>query len=189
MKEEHPTEASVLTLTQFELRLQLAYTAYDPKNATQWVEHEDVRYLSLNMRDRINSLFKDETERARLYSIFQNLSGIKHGNPVYSELGFSVRRSGRTFSISTGYFDDEFSKKLTDIVRLYANYQLAWSSFALYRCIGRYARIDSELGKKIEAQYRELEGAEVEFLAFLEKIVSGSRSFLGIKGNSEPKPA
>ena len=50
LNEEHPSEAAVLALTQFELRLDLAYTADDVKHAAAWLEHEKLEWSLLSVK-------------------------------------------------------------------------------------------------------------------------------------------
>lgn len=74
-------------LTQFELRFDLLYVASDIKQATAWVEHDNPKAVNENMKSKLQRMFKPR-DVERFYEIYRYLSGIKHGNPVYSELGF-----------------------------------------------------------------------------------------------------
>jgi hypothetical protein len=93
----HAQEAAVLALTQFELRFDLLYVASDIKRATQWVEHDNPKHLTQSMKSKLDALHRP-TQAEHLYQTFRYLSGIKHGNPLYSELGFPGRGRGAQIS-------------------------------------------------------------------------------------------
>ena len=181
LKNGHPSEAAVLALTQFELRLDLAYTASDVKHAAAWLDHENTKLSLMNVKKKINTLFSDEVERAKLYYIFQCLSGIKHANPVYSELGFPGRAKGGKLLVSTGEISDEFLEEFTNMVFAYSAYQLAWSSQVLNVCTSQYADIDKELRLKVRDLCAKLHPLEKEFCEFLKDMVSRRKSAFGMK--------
>jgi hypothetical protein len=124
LKNEHYSEAAVLLLTQFELRFDLLYVSSDIKNATAWVAHENPKALNTGMKAKLEKLFKP-AEVARLYETFGYLSGIKHGNPLYSELAFPGRSRAGRFLLSTGPIDDRFAKTFSDVLFAYSTYQVA----------------------------------------------------------------
>ena len=188
IEQKHPSEAAVLALTEFELRLALAHTASDIKQATEWVAREDRRFLSMKTKDQICALFDKKADQDRLYNVFQHLSGIKHGNPVYSELSFPVRAQGASFMISTGPIEDEFSKKLNEMIYAYSIYQLSWSSQVVNKLTGQYAVVDKQLRVKLDEWFHELEPVEGRFLDFINDVVSQKRTYLGIKALFKAKP-
>ena len=133
-------DAAVIALAQFELRFQLAWTAHDIKNATAWVAHSNVRSAPMGVGSTINALFpKPSDESDRLHSIFSHLSGVKHANPVMSELVFGGRSSGAGISISTGTIEDDFSERFSRLLREFSIYQLAWSSHVVSLYVAKYA--------------------------------------------------
>lgn len=189
LKEEHPSEAAVLALTQFELRLDLAYTADDVKRAAAWLEHEKLERSLLSVKKKIETLFKDEAERENLSEIFKYLSGIKHGNPVYSELGFPGRVSGGKIRISTGPIGDDFEKQFSEAVYKYALYQLAWSSQVMNVCTAKYAKVDKAVRQNVRDLYATLHPFEHEFRQFLENVAEHRPGHFGIKSIKRTKMA
>ena len=187
LKEGHPSEAAVLVLTEFELRLDLAYVAHDVKHAAAWLDHENTKWSLITVGDKINTLFSDEAERAKLGKIFRFLSGIKHGNPVFSELGFPARIEGRTVQVSTGEISDDFSKDFTAMISAYSTYQLAWSSQVIAVYTGKYAKIDIALRRKVRDLARKLHPVEQMLSDFLTAAISGRSGHLGMKKWKRPK--
>jgi hypothetical protein len=176
------SEAAVLTLTQFELRLDLAYTAHDVTHATEWLGHERLDWsVAQKMDKKINSLFNDPDDRARLSDIFKYLSGIKHGNPAYSALGFPARQNGPGLEISTGEIADEFSGEFSRQIASYSTYQLAWSSQVLNVCTGQYAVVDDSLRQSVRNSYLALEPDEEAFRQYLTKLVAHSQGPFGLR--------
>jgi hypothetical protein len=164
LKNAHPSEAAILTLTQFELRLDLGYTASDVKHAGLWLDHLDKKWSLTSVTKKLDTFFKGTEERKTMGRIFEQLSGIKHGNPVYSELGFPGRVVGRTIQASTGDIEDDFSRRFTDALSGYAAYQLSWSSQVLNKFTGQYAKIDKDLRLSIDDYFAKLRPIEKKFL-------------------------
>ena len=187
LKETHPTEAAVLALTQFELRLDLVYTADDVKHAAAWFEHEKLKWSLLPVNEKIKNLFKDEAERKNLSEIFKYLSGIKHGNPAYSELGFPGRVSGGKISISTGPIGDDFEKQFTEAVYKYALYQLAWSAQVLNVRTAKYTRVNMAVRQNVHDLFTTLRPFEQEFRQFLENVAKHRPGHFGIKSIKRTK--
>ncbi len=181
LKEGHPSEAAVLALTQFELRLDLAYTADDVKHAAAWLEHEKLELSLLSVKKKIRTLFEDGAERENLTEIFKYLSGIKHGNPVYSELGFPGRVSGGEIRISTGPIGDDFEKQFTEAVYKYALCQLAWSTHVLNVCTAKYAKVDKAVRQNVRDLCATVHPFEQEFRQFLENVSEHRLGHFGIK--------
>lgn len=181
VKNNHPSEAAVLLLTQFELRFALAVTASDINEATQWIEHEDMTKLSQNMRARIDQLYQSDADRVRVYSIFRLLSGVKHGNPAYSELGFPARAAGGSIVVSTGDIEDDFAEQFGKMILAYSVYQLAWSTQVIHKFTGQYAKIERSVREKVQDSYKRTLPFETEFLLFLQDVVNRQGSYLGLK--------
>jgi hypothetical protein len=91
VSDEFYAEAAILVLTQFELGLDIAYTASEIEHATKWLSHEDRKWQVLSTKKKMMALFSEEKERLKLNEIADCLHGIKHSNPIYSELSFPVR--------------------------------------------------------------------------------------------------
>jgi hypothetical protein len=180
LKDKHYSEAAVLVLTQFELRFDLLYVSSDIKHATAWVEHEKPTMLNIAMKAKLNKLFKP-AEADRLYETFGYLSGIKHGNPLYSELAFPVRSRARRFMISTGPIEDRFAKMFSDALLAYSTYQVAWSAQVVSKLISTYAVMDHERRVRVHRNYIRLQHLESDFRRFLKRKVSTRRTFFGIK--------
>lgn len=182
LKHAHVSEAAVLTLTQFELRLDLAYTAHEPSHATEWAAHENMRWsVAQKMETKIKGLFSEHEDRKRLTEIFYYLSGIKHGNPLYSALGFPARGNGLGLEISTGEIVDEFSEEFSRKIASYSKYQLAWSSQVLNVCTGQYAVVDTHLRHAIRDFYLKLVPDEEVFRQYLAKLVTQNQGPFGLK--------
>lgn len=176
------SEAAVLALTQFELRLDLAYTAHDVAHATEWLGHESLGWsVAQKMDKKINSLFSNPDDRVRLSDIFKYLSGIKHGNPTYSALGFPARQDGPGLEISTGEIADEFSGEFSRQIASYSTYQLAWSSQVLNVCTGQYAVVDESLRQRVRNSYLTLEPDEEAFRQYLTKLLAKGEGPFGLR--------
>lgn len=181
IKEQHPSEAAVLALTQFELRLDLAYTASDVKHAAAWLEHENTKWPLMSVKGKMDLLFKESKEVDDLSAIFVYLSGIKHGNPVYSELGFPGRAFGQSVKISTGPLHDDFENELSSAVFKYSIFQTAWSAQVLNFCIAKYARMDSSIRENVRNLCISLQPFQKEFRVFLQNVAEHRPGHFGIK--------
>jgi hypothetical protein len=175
------TEAAVLVLTQLELRLDIAYTASLPERATEWLSHEDRKWQVMTIGRKIKTLFTNGSESARLEEIAQYLHGIKHGNPVYSELGFPMRFNGHELMVSTGPITDEFTGQFAKLVGAYSVYQLAWASHVLNLYIAKYAKIDRVLRYKVRDLVPTLHPAEEELQRFLGAVATRGTGAFGMK--------
>jgi hypothetical protein len=116
-----------------------------------------------------------------LSDIFKYLSGIKHGNPAYSALGFPARQNGAGLEISTGEIADEFSGEFSRRIASYSTYQLAWSSQVLNVCTGQYAVVDDSLRRNVRNSYLALEPDEEAFRQYLTKLVANSQGPFGLR--------
>lgn len=181
LKNNHPSEAAVLALTQFELRLDLAYTASDVKHAAAWLDHENTKWSLMSVKDKLNTLFSGEDERAKLNHIFQYLSGIKHANPVYSELGFPGRLKNGNIFVSSGEIVDEFSEEFSNMIFAYSAYQFAWSAQVLNVCTAKYAVVDKALRLKVRDLCAKLHPSEEDLFEFVKDVVSHRKSAFGMK--------
>jgi hypothetical protein len=109
------------------------------------------------------------------------VSGIKHGNPVYSELGFpSLGRAG-SYLISTGSVKDLFARGFSDALLAYATYQLVWAAQATNKLIAQYAIVDIECRRQIQSQYLAQKKVEPAFRRYLKRKILKRPTFFGIK--------
>jgi hypothetical protein len=186
LKNEHYQEAAVLALTQFELRFDLLYVASDIKRAAQWVEHENPKALTQSMKSKLKALFPSATAD-RLYETFGYLSGIKHGNPLYSELGFPGRESRGRFAFSTGPINDRFAKAFSKALFAYATYQLVWAAQVVNKLVAQYAVVEKKPRQDVQDLYMTLRPVEADFRRFLKNKVSARKTFFGIKALKSPR--
>jgi hypothetical protein len=94
------SEAAVLVLTQLELRLDFSYTSIDIKHSAEWMQHKENKSSLQRMtgkKGKIRRLFANDHAEI-IEDIFKSLSGVKHGNAVYGELGFPARWGVDNFS-------------------------------------------------------------------------------------------
>jgi hypothetical protein len=180
LKNAYYSEAAVLVLAQFELRFDLLYVSSDIKHATAWVEHENPKTLNARMKAKLEK-FSNADQAARLYETFGYLSGIKHGNPLYSELAFPGRNRAGRFIISTGPIEDRFAKVFSDVLFAYSIYQVAWSAEVFSKLISKYAVMDHERRVRVHDNYMRLRHLETYFRRFLKEKVTERKSFFGIK--------
>jgi hypothetical protein len=185
LKNQHYSEAAVLVLTQFELRFDLLYVSSDIKHATAWVEHENPKTLNTGVKAKLEKLFKP-AEAARLYETFGYLSGIKHGNPLYSEFALPGRSRGRRFVIATGPIEDRFANMFSDVLLAYSTYQVAWSAQVLSKLISKYAIMDHERRVRVHGNYMGLKHLESDFRRLLKRKVSARKTFFGVKSMMTP---
>ena len=143
----------------------------------------------MNVKEKIETLFKDKAEREKLSEIFKYLSGIKHGNPVYSELGFPGRVSGRNVLISTAPIGDNFENQFSEAVYKYALYQLAWSTQVLNVCTAKYAKVDKAVRQNVRDLCATVHPFEQEFRQFLENVAEHRPGHFGIKSIKLTKTA
>ena len=175
-------DAAAIVLTQFELRVQLAWTAHDIKNASQWVAHADLLNAPKKIITTINQLFPGETDhKRRLRSIYSHLSGVKHANPVMSELVFSGRSIEGEFSLATGTIEDAFSKRFSRLIHDFSIYQLAWCSQVISLHVAKYAKVDRELRERLRLIGLEHQSSEAALAEFMEEVTKRQQGFLGLR--------
>ena len=184
----HVVDAAVIALTQLELRVQLAWTAQDIKNATQWVDHSDLFNTPRKILTTITELFADEADQTRrLRTIFTHLSGVKHANPVMSELAFSGRSTegGLTLFTRTRIIDDEFSKRFARLLRDLSIYQLAWCAQVISIYVARYAEVDRELRERLRHIGLEHQSSEAALVEFMEEVTKRQQGFFGLRAKKQ----
>ena len=139
LKNGYPSEAAIVCLSLFELKLDIMFIDHDVKKAAKWLEHESDYRHPWPVRNKIEHIYGEGTaEAVRHKSMFKLLSSIKHGNPKSREFGFSVRRSGKTIIVSTSTVDDQFSKIFSCMTLTYSTQQLLEAMAAVRGLISRY---------------------------------------------------
>jgi hypothetical protein len=188
LHDEHVVDAAVIALAQFELRFQLAWTAHDIKNATAWVAHSNVRNAPKGVGSTINALYrKPSNERERLHNIFSHLSGVKHANPVMSELVFGGRSSGAGLVLSTGNIEDKFSERFSRLLREFSIYQLAWSSHVVSLYVAKYTDVERDLKERLRQIAMEYAPREVELDEFMKEVTERQQGFFGLRARRETR--
>lgn len=188
LESKYPSEAAVLLLTQFELFWDLAYTSRDSKNATAWMDHEDKKWQVLSVSKKIDCIHEKYGDPETPKFIFRSLSGIKHGNPVYSELGFSSRRTGNKITITTSIHMDEFEKNFSEGIHKYTMFLLSSASQTINMHIAKYAIIDQDLTDSIQKMFELVFlPYEDEFKEFLKSTIDATKGHFDIKGSKEKR--
>lgn len=113
--------------------------------------------------------------------VFEFLSGIKHGNPVLSELGFPVRAEGNRFVLTTGPIHDELTQSFGNLVFAYSAYQTAWSFQVLNVHTARYASVERAVRVMIQELAKKLHPVEEELVDYFKSLVRKRPGHLGIK--------
>jgi len=171
-KAHHPAEAAIILLSQLEAKLDLAQAARDVKWATRWVEHKNTRHsITPKVNEAIAYVFDEKVDRMVEQSIYRYLSALKHGNPATSELGYQVRRTDRTISISTGEIEDEVTQFASTMMGRYATYQLAWAAQAINVTIRPYAQCKPASVKAVQDNWLKVKDYGPVFAAFLSTLV------------------
>jgi hypothetical protein len=162
--------------------LQLAWTAHDIKNASAWVSHPNLFSSPIKIRNKIEEFFKTPSEESkRLLSIFSHLSGIKHANPVMSELVFGGRSTSKgEIMFSTGVIEDEFTTRFSELLMGFSTYQLAWCCHVVSIYVAKYARVDRETQERLQHIGLEYASTEVDICSFMEEVTTRQRGFFGL---------
>jgi hypothetical protein len=186
--ENYVPDAAIIALAQFELRLQLAWTAHDVKNASAWIAHPDLFSSPIRIKQKLKEYFKYPTvESTRLLSIFSHLSGVKHGNPFMSELVFGARTTADGISFSTGIIEDAFLERFAVLLARYSVYQVAWCSQLVNLYVAKYADVEHQLKERLRRIGQENLDSEVEICSFMEEVTIRQRGFFGLKARREGK--
>jgi hypothetical protein len=180
-------DACIITLAQFGLRIQLAWTAHDIENASKWGAHADTIYTPRKIRNTIEKLYPESDERAYLKSIYTHLLGIKHGNPFMSDLVFPVRTGKGSFSLSTGTIEDEFSSHFSKLLREFSVYQVAWCSQVMNLYVAKYANVEYGLRERLRQIGLQFAPAEERLTSFMEEVTKRQQGFLGLRASRESK--
>ena len=179
-----PNETGIIGLSQFESKLDLAYASVDVAWATRWMEHKSVRKsVTVNVTNAIREIFLEEREISIEQSIFRNLSALKHGNPLGSELAFPIRRSNDSFSVSSGQIDDELTRRACAWIGGYATCQLAWSAQIINTHLSRYADCREETKSAVLNNWLKCAPYEENFASFLISNVETRNGHLDLSRN------
>lgn len=182
LKEGYVSEAAILTLTAFELRVDLLDVASDIKRATAWVEHYDHKQKSAKMKPTLDRLF-GKAQADRMYEIFRTLSGIKHGNPLYSDLAFPITKRQSVMMVTTGPIENVSAHAFSRAVFAYSTYQLVWAAQVLNKLVAQYAVVEKPVRQQVQELYMSLRKVETEFRVHCRRKVGSKESFFGMKKN------
>lgn len=180
LKEGYLQEAAVLALTAFELRIDLLDTASEIKRATAWVEHSNPAQKPGNVKPTLDRLV-GKVQADRMYEVFRVLSGIKHGNPLYSDLAFPISKRGNLLMVTTGPIDNVSTRAFSRAIFSYSTYQLAWAAQVVNILVAKYAIVDKPARQKVHDHYVALRRVETEFRAHCRRKLGAKASFFGMK--------
>ena len=187
IREAFISEARLLVLIQFELRVDLAYSVYDSYNATRWPEHENLEWnVAQTMEKKINTIFSQRDDRSRIIDIFNYLSSIKHCNSISAGMDFPARGCVHGLLIPTGGLEDDSSNEFARQLARYAMYLLAWSFQTLSFCAGQYAIVDWGLRSATYELFSTLQANEEEFRQYLAHSARQNHGPFGLKGRAMP---
>lgn len=83
-------DSATLILTLMELRLDLEYISKNVDNELKWISQIKANKKLWGVRDQINAVSKDESEKSSDINVYRFLSIIKHGNPAHGHLAFQI---------------------------------------------------------------------------------------------------
>jgi hypothetical protein len=153
------------------------------------VSHPDLFNSPIKIRTKIKEFFKDPSEESkRLCSIFTHLSGIKHANPVMSELVFGGRSTASSISFSTGAIEDGFTNTFSDLLTRFSIYQLAWCCHVVNIYVAKYTTVDRQLGERLQQIGLDHANTEVEICSFMQEVTARQRGFFGLRARREARP-
>lgn len=124
LESRYPSVAAIVLLTQFELRLDILYIGTDTSRATEWVEHTNQKTQPWPVKTKIKNIFPVQSDVDLYLTLYRWLSGIKHGNPAWSNSAFSVRAAGDSRRIATDEFDDDQSKAMACLLYAFSSWQV-----------------------------------------------------------------
>lgn len=180
LKDAYVSEAAIVTLATFELRVDLLDVARDIKRATAWVEHSDRKQKLGKMKPTLDGLF-GKVEADRMYYIFSTLSGIKHGNPRYSELAFPITMRRGMMTVTTGPIETAAAHAFSRSLFAYSTYQLVWAAQVFAKFVARYAFVEPSVLQEVQSLYLSLKKVEIEFWRLCRRKVESHESFFDMK--------
>lgn len=83
-------DSATLILTLMELRLDLEFIAKNVDNELKWISQVNANKKLWGVKDQINAVGKDDSEKSSDTNVYQFLSIIKHGNPAHGHLAFQI---------------------------------------------------------------------------------------------------
>ncbi|SHM73057.1 hypothetical protein [Roseibium suaedae] len=186
LKDGYISEAAILSLTVFELRIDLLDVASDIKRATAWIEHDNPKRKLEGMKPSLVRLFS-AARANRMYEIFRTLSGIKHGNPLFSDLAFPVTKRQNRMTVTTGPIENASTKAFSRAVFAYSTYQLIWSAQVLNKLVAQYTVIDRHTRQNVHDLYMSLRKVETEFYTHCRRKVASKETFFNLKKRDRSK--
>ncbi len=188
LREDYVSEAAILSLTVFELRIDLLDSSSDINRATAWIEHDNPTRKREGIKPSLERLFSNARAN-RMYEIFRTLSGIKHGNPLFSDLGFPVTKSRNRMSVTTGAIENRSTKAFSRAVFAYSTYQLIWSAQVLNKLVAKYTVINRPTRQNVHDLYMSLRKVETEFYQHCRRKVATKETFFDLKKKHRPENA
>lgn len=186
LKDDYVSEAAILLLAAFELRVDLLDVSSDIKRATAWVEHSDRKQKPARMKPTLDRLFS-KAEADRMYEVFRALSGIKHGNPLYSDLAFPITKRRNVMMVTTGPIENASARAFSRSVFAYSTFQLVWAAQVLNHLVAKYAVVDKPIRQNVHDLYMSLRKVETEFRAHCRRRVKSKDSFFDMKKKHRTK--
>jgi hypothetical protein len=154
------TEAGVITLSMFEMKLDMLYVGTDAARGDFWLTHANPLRQPWKVTHKIDALYTGEA-REWEQATFAFLSAIKHGNPVSGPAGFPERGSRELWEIKTGGFEDSTTLVLSLITGHIARAQLLDAGLAI-------CRVHERLGVHDPATELEIRRRRGEVMALLD---------------------
>jgi hypothetical protein len=140
-------EAAIITLTQFELCLDISYIGNDVTKATQWVEHQSDKFHVWKVKEKI--IGSEINDKNYKLEIFKALSAITHGNPLAGGLGFSWRKDGKEIKISDGEIYDEFYHAYGLMLCCFSSHQMLNGLEDAKKAFSIFSPIEDDISNKL----------------------------------------
>ncbi len=151
VRERQPTEAGILTLSLFEVRLDAQYIGANIDRAHHWMTHDSELHQAWTVRSKINELYPRPEERDAQLQFFAFLSQLKHANPRAGSLAFGFRLNGNSTTLSMEDDpQDPIVQRHCRLILFSAITQALQSSGALFRSINCGAQFVEPLRQFLE---------------------------------------
>ncbi len=145
-RERFAADAAIVGLTQFELCLDILYISLDRTRATAWIEHQSETRQPWSVKHKINEVYAADPQMCDgNHGAFQNMSQIKHANPLAGPYGFPWRVSGFNMRIETNPDPHDLLRVWSVIVLLFSSHKLLEAGVAVKRCHSEFVRFDESV--------------------------------------------
>lgn len=139
-----PSEAAVVALAQFELRLDVMYIGDDDDKANRWMNNTNREKSPWPVRQKIERVFSDEARREHERVLYREWSAIKHNNATAREWAFPIRmRDGVVIVYSEDPYDSH-TDALAAFVLLFGVLHLLESWRAALSALGAMAQLSDD---------------------------------------------